>query len=886
MPRGFIVAALAFACAALPLGALASPFAAVDAAHGVLSKNVVPSLYVIDVAPNAKTGKIVGHVRITIAVRAAAPAIVINALQTTFGKVTLDGVAGTATVDAKNETATLRFPSPVAAGTHMLDIAYVATIQTTAQGLFKQDYSDATGKPAYMFGTQLEATDARRMFPSFDEPAFKARFVLSAVVPKDWTAVSNTPVVSTKPVGADLKRVQFAPTPVMSTYLVVFTAGDFEAMHDSADGIALSVYATRGKQSEEAYALEVMKQLMPYYDNYYGVKFPIAKLDTIAIPGGFLGAMENWGGITYNESTVLFDPKIQTQASQEQTYSIIAHEESHQWNGDLTTMPWWDDLWLAEGFATWMAVKAPDHFHPEWNAWLAADTAANGSMDNDSMITTHPVYVPVHNNTEIAAVFDEISYTKAGSVLRMLETYVGPDTFQKALQAYFRSHQYTSANAPDLWKALSTASGQDIAPIAQSWIYAPGFPLVTATATCSNGKRSVALAQQRYMFDTTANAGNTLWQIPLNAKMDARANTGTPVLFSQKAQTIDAGACDAPLVLNGDDVGFFRVAYDPATQAVQQSNFVALSAGDRMGLLDDSWAFVSSGRAKIDEYLAYVEADGKDTEPQIINVVLGNFAQLLSYEKDKPGEAALKTYIAARLRPMVAKFGGWDGTGMSDDQLSTRNRVLTMLAACGDAATIAEAKTRFAQLVANPNAFTPRNKAVVINIAGYAADAAIYKQIFAMALGTTNPTEQQNYFFAMFGAQDKDLAQQNLAITLHLPPQFAPYAPFIVAAVAQQHPQEAWAFLNANVDKLFGSVSSFEKVAFVSGVAGAFWNGVPADQIEAFMQKNLGADGAKEIAKAMAGVRANQALQARLVPEIDAYVATLPGAAATGAKSR
>ena len=874
MPRDVNVFALVFAILATPLAALASPYDAVDAAHGFLTKNVVPSLYIIDIAPSAKTGKIVGRVRITLAVRKPTRTIVINALQTTFTRVSLDGLRGVATLSGVNQTATLTFAKSIAVGTHTLDITYVATLQTTAQGLFKQDYADATGKPTYMFGTQLEATDARRMFPCFDEPAFKARFILSAVVPRDWLAVSNTPLVSATPVGADLKRVQFAPTPVMSTYLVVLTVGDFEATHVNSDGIALGVYATRGKRAQEAYALDVMNQLMPYYDNYYGVKFPISKLDAIAIPGGFLGAMENWGGITYNETTILYDPKLQTQADQENTFGIIAHEESHQWNGDLTTMAWWDDLWLAEGFATWMQTKAPDHFHPEWHSWLSRDRSANRAMGSDALQTTHAVYTPVRNYAEIALIGDEISYTKAGSVLRMLESYVGPEAFQKALQVYFRTHQYTSASAPDLWRALSAVSGQNIAPIAQSWIYKPGFPLVTVTATCADGKRSIALTQQRYLFDASSDPGETIWQIPMNVETDASNAIGNPVLFAQKAQTIDGGSCSSPLVINGDDVGFYRVAYDPATEAAQQANFMALSAGDRLGLLDDSWAFVSSGRAKIDEYLAYVDADGKDAEPQIINALLDNFDQMLAFEKDKLGEAAFKTYIAARLRPMVARFGGWDGGGMTDDQLATRNNVLRMLAECDDQATIEEAKRRFAILRTNPDAFTPRNRDIVVLIAGYAADTEIYDQLLEMALRTTNSSEQRNYFIALFRAKDKGLAQRSLNTALNLPPQLAPYAALFLTLAAQQHPQEAWSFLNAHVDGLFGSVSSGEKMFIVPIVASAFWSGIPPDEIDAFLRKNMGPDGARGVDKAMAGIRTNLALQARLLPQIDSYVAS------------
>ena len=875
MPSRAYLAAfiLIFGGLTLAPASAASPFAAIDAAQGALPKTVVPTLYTIDVAPNPKTMKIVGHERINVIVRKPTSTIVLNELQTTFGKVTLDSAPAKVSTNEKKQQATFSFARPIKPGAHVLDIAYTATVQTSAQGLFKQGYSDMQGKPTYMYGTQLEATDGRRLFPSWDEPAFKARFKVSFVVPKDWTAVSNTPVVATTPVGSDSKRVSFDTTPKMSTYLVVLCAGDFQKISASADGIALSVYATRGKAEEAQYALSVMKDLMPYYDTYYGIKFPIKKLDTIAIPGGFLGAMENWGGITYNESTILYDPKLQPASDQRGVFGIIAHEESHQWNGDLTTFAWWDDVWLAEGFATWMQTKAPDHFHPEWNQYVTdADAAVQGAMGRDAQITTHPVYIPVHNETEAAAVFDEISYTKAGAVLRMLEQYMGKDKFQTALQQYFLTHQYTSFSAKDLWADLGAASGDNIAAITHNWIYQPGFPMVTATASCAGGKRTIALQQTRYLNDAALPAGSTVWSIPMNLKMDAASSATTPVLFNKPTATIDGGSCDTPFVLNGDAVGFYRTQYDPQTQAAQQAAFMKFSTADKLVLLNDSKAFAESGRAKIDQYLAYAKADNGDTDPLVAQAILGTYGQMLTFEKGKPDEALTKRYVALQVKPMLAKFGGWDGTNMNDDQLQARNSILGLLARCGDADTIAEAKKRFAIVAANPQAYTPLNKQAVMFIAGYAADPAIYQQLMGMAMKATNPTEQQNDFFALFSANDPALAQQSLNMSLHLPPQFAPFAPFIVGAVAQEHPQDAWKFLNDNSDKLFSSMSAFERVAAVSGVAGQFATLVPADQIDAYLKSHVPPDAAAEVKKTMDDVHTKQLVEDRLAPQIEAFV--------------
>jgi aminopeptidase N len=869
-----VAAGLTFA-GLLTAAAGASQFSVIDSAQGMLPKNVIPTLYVIDVAPNPQTMKIAGHERVTVVVRKPASTIVLNALQITFGRVTLDGsLAAHVSQDEGRQQATLSFARPVTAGTHVLDITYTATLQTSAQGLSKQGYTDASGKPQYMYGSQLESTDARRLFPGWDEPAFKARFRVSFVVPSDWTAVSNTPVVSTVPVGLGRKRVSFQTTPLMSTYLVVLCAGDLQKVSTVADGIKLSVYTVRGQIPHAQYALSVMQDLMPYYDAYYGVKFPISKLDSIAIPGGFPGAMENWGGITYHDSTILFDPAVQPASDEKDVFNIIAHEESHQWNGDLTTFAWWDDVWLAEGFATWMQTKAPDHFHPEWHMYVNADSDAQFAMARDAQITTHAIYIPVHNETEAAAVFDEIAYTKAGAVFRMLEQYMGPAKFEAALQQYYRTHQYTSFSASDLWRDLSAASGTNVTAVAHNWIYQPGFPVITVTASCSNGARTIALAQQRYLNDASLAPRPTVWSVPINLKTDATGARTTPVLLTGRTQTIDGGSCSTPFVLNGDSVGFYRTQYDAQAQTAQQAAFLKLSTGDRLSLLNDSEAFAESGRAKIDAYLAYAKADAGDDDPFVVGAILSQYREMLTYEKNKPGEAAFQKFIVAQVKPMLAQFGGWDGTGMSDDQLQVRNQILSLLARSGDADTIAEASRRFTAILQNPRAYPPLTKEEAIAIAGYAADARTYQELLGVAMKATNPTEQETDFSALVDAKDPALAARSLEMSLHLPPQFAPYAPFIVSSVAREDPKLAWAFLNQNTDKIFASTPAWEKTTVVPSIAGSFATMIPASDIQAYLNAHVPSDNAAEAKRTMDDVNTRQAVEDRLLPQIDAYVAS------------
>ncbi len=527
----------------------------------------------------------------------------------------------------------------------------------------------------------MEATDARRMFPSWDEPAFRARFHLTATVPQQWTAVSNMPIQKTVSAGPGLKRVTFATTPSMPTYLVVLCAGDFDELTGSANGTAVHVFGTKGKGPELTYALSSLERLIPYYETYYGIKFPLPKLDLIAIPGFFGGAMENWGGMTFTEDGVVYDPKLQPPSAERGVFDVIAHETSHQWNGDLVTMAWWDGLWLNEGFATWMENKATAENNPSWDWTFQFDQANDSTMISDARRTTHPVQMPVHNETEANEVFDELSYQKAGAFLRMMEDYLGPQTFRKGLHNYFVANEYGNTVPSDLWSALSAVSHQNIAAISNAWINEPGFPVVSVLSSCANGRRTLHLSQSRYASDGSA-SGSTTWAIPLN--VETAPGTFEKALFDTRTRAIAGGSCSEPLVLNGNAIGYYRVRYDAAQQRLQQQHFRQLSVPDRLELLGDSWVFAQDGKAKLSDFLAYVKADTGDTEPHVAGNILGDFGQMEAYEYGKPGEAAFKQYAITYLKPLLTALGGWDGSTSDVDRNGLRQQVIGDLAQAGD----------------------------------------------------------------------------------------------------------------------------------------------------------------------------------------------------------
>src|SRR6266481_25556 len=428
---------------------------------GKLPKEVVPTDYSIRIVPNIDALKFSGTETVKLDVRNPVRRLVLNALELEITEASLDGKRlskSAIKIDSEKELLTIALPSELAAGDHTLALSFSGKIDQQGQGLFYMRYQEQ-GSPAaagkkIMLGTQFEATDARRFFPCWDEPVFRARFQLSVVVPENWLAVSNMPIESEKKIGGG-KEVRFAATPPMSSYLNVLVAGELDRIESRVGPTQIRVIATKGKAELGRYALEASAQILKYYNDYFGLPYPLSKLDQIAIPGGFGGAMENWGGITYYESTLLFDQQNSSGETKQNVYEVLAHEMAHMWFGDLVTMAWWDNLWLNEGFASWMGSKCTAHFNPQWEVWLArklprdptrrTGIAKEAAMEGDARSTTHPIQQRIATEAEANSAFDDITYKKGQSFLRMLESFLGEDVFRDGIRRYIAAHKYSNA---------------------------------------------------------------------------------------------------------------------------------------------------------------------------------------------------------------------------------------------------------------------------------------------------------------------------------------------------------------------------------------------------------------------------------------------------------
>ncbi|MGH7326868.1 MAG: M1 family metallopeptidase [Polyangiaceae bacterium] len=455
-----------------------------DSTPGRLPKSVVPLHYAIAIVPHVASKTFNGQERISLLVRKKTDRIVFNTLDQTIGEARVDGrrVKRILTQNDKQLT-TLILSQPLSTGSHVLQLSYAGKIDTAPQGLFIQRYR-TRAEAGYVLTTMFESTDARRMFPCWDEPAFRATFTLTATVPAAWKAVANMPIAR-RIVRGSSAIVTFGRTPKIPTYLVEFTAGDLERISARHDGIEHSVWTIRGQTASARYALANSQAILDDYNAYFGFRYPLPKLDSIAVPGGFPGAMENWGAITYNERLLLTGPNT-TFEDRQIVFDVQAHEMAHQWTGDLVTLDWWSDIWLNESFAAWMEHKETALRNPTWKWMEAMDEDKEEAMDADAQPTSLAIQEPVKNELQAEASFNPaIVYAKGAAVLRMLEAYLGPDTFRDGIRRYMRARAFSNADGSDLWNALSAASGQDIAALANAWITQPGYPVVSVNANAT-----------------------------------------------------------------------------------------------------------------------------------------------------------------------------------------------------------------------------------------------------------------------------------------------------------------------------------------------------------------------------------------------------------------
>ena len=861
--------------------ALASekPFSFKDT-PGKLPKDVVPTDYAVRIVPDIDKLTFAGTETVKLNVRRHVRQLVLNALELKIEAASIDGnelPRSAIKIDTKNELLTLALPSELPTGEHTLALRFAGIINQQGQGLFYMRYQEqGTGARKIMLGSQFEATDARRFFPCWDEPVFRARFQLTAVLPENWLAVSNMPVESEDKIAGG-KEVRFAATPPMSSYLNVFVAGELESIESRSGPTQLRVIATKGKAEMGRYALEATGQILRYYNDYFGVAYPLPKLDQIALPGGFGGAMENWGGITYYESKLLFDPKSSSEETKQDIYEVLAHEMAHQWFGDLVTMAWWDNLWLNEGFASWMGSKCTAHFNPQWEVWQRrefprdpsrrAGIAKEAAMEGDARSTTHPIQQPVATEAEANSAFDDITYKKGQSFLRMLESFLGDDVFREGIRDYMAAHAYLNTTTADLWNALSDASGKPIGEIAAGWTEQPGFPVVKVKREQGS---NVSLTQERFTVNFT-NAPPLEWKIPLIYAVVGE--TPATLLMTRKLDSIHNIPPDRALKLNVNGAGNYRVEYDDASWKLLLGALKNLGVEDRVNLLSDAWGLVQANRASIGLYFELVEKLPASTElaerEQIIHV-LDFINRLLSGSSE---QEKFQRYARSLLRPTFDVVG-WETK--PDEKAATANLRASLITALGnlnDPKVVVNCRERFKAFLTNPKSLAPDLRPAVFSVVGRYADELTWNELHELGLKTTSVEEKQNYYDALASAIDSKLVKKSLPIALtdELP---TSRAVFLVLRVAREsgHSDIAWDFARANMKALLAKNDALGANTYAPSLFTFFSDGSRAQELRTYAKNNLPAASAQEVLKALDEIRFRSEFKKRLAPQLDAWI--------------
>ena len=856
-----------------------TPTAAQAEAAGRLPGAVAPIHYELTLAPDIEAGTFHGTVVIDLDVRAATDRLVLNARDLTIGRVELPGepdAAPHAAVDREAQTVTIALAHPLGVGRHRLALDYDGAIQRDQPyGLFTASYETPQGKRRIL-ATQHEPADARRLVPCWDEPGFKASFTLSAIVPAAVTAVSNMPVARTEDLGTT-KRVVFAETPRMSSYLLALVAGDLETITQEVDGVRVGVVTTAGNVEKGRFALGAAVELLRYYNDYFGIAYPLPKLDLIALPGGGgFGAMENWGAITFFERLLLFDPRYASEARRQDIYVVIAHEMAHQWFGDLVTMAWWDDLWLNEGFASWMQNRATDHFHPEWQVRLQARLAADYAMRIDARRTSHPIVQRIDTVNQAALAFDGITYSKGQAVITMIEAFLGETGFRDGVRAYLRAHAFGNATTAALWDALGEQSGLPVARIARSFTEQSGVPLVTVGQRCRGGVAEIDLRQSRFAIHDPA-AEPLAWTVPVTLARPGRDEPPVKLLLDGTAR-FALGSC-GPLDVNAGAVGYFRSVYAPPLAAVLSGGIATLTPADRLTLVSDGWALVQAGRMPVAAYLETIRRLGDMPERAVWEQALGSLRAIDALERGMPQRAAFQRAARALLTPLFQRLGWEARAGETAAEAALRESLLLILGDFDDPAVVAAARERFRAYVSGDGELPAGIREPVLHIAGRYADAESFEQLHRLARQATDQVMRQQYYRALGNALDPRLAARVLALALtdELPGALGSFEISRVAYAGEQA-QLAWDFAQAHLAALTGKLDPMRRYRFVPQLMGAFDDAPRAAELRAFAAANIPADARREAERVAEDIEFKAEIKGWLLPAVDRWAALHPAA--------
>lgn len=824
-----------------------------------------PKKYTLVFEPDLVHQTFKGQETIRLQVDKATNSVVLNATELKLDSATITGgdvkqpETAVGTLATAKEQLTLTFPVVLKPGMYNLNVKFTGILNDKLRGFYRSVYCDSKGQKIAIATTQMEPTDARRMFPCFDEPAYKASYQITAIVDKSQKAISNAPVLSEKPVQNGAKKaVSFAETPPMSTYLVALMIGNFESTPAKVvDGIPIRVWSVPGKTKMGTYALDVAARLMTYYNKYFGIKYPSQKLDLIAIPDFEAGAMENLGAITFRETALLVDDKTASTETKQHVAGIVAHEMAHMWFGDLVTMKWWDDLWLNEAFATWMASKAVDTLFPQWHEWDQFGLTRAAALSSDSLRSTRAIHFEVKDPNQANEMFDEITYSKGASVLRMLEKFVSEPVFQHGVHNYLTEHSYGNATTKQLWQAIGEVSNKPIPEIMHGWVYQPGYPLISAQYT-DEGKKLV-LEQGRFYLDPPKQPPKykNIWDVPIGLR-DLDATTSSVKLLDKPEAKFDLDQAAASLIANAGGDGFYRVKYPAETlNAIRPQIQQKMSVPERLGLLSDQFALTIAGKIPITDYLDLTKSYKDEQDASVMSAMIGEFGNIRKILSPDL-YSQFSVFIRDRLLPSKARLG-WEAKKDEPDLVRMlRGDVLSTLGTSGqDEKTIAEARERFAQYLKSADSIDPNLVHAIIAIVAYNGDKKDYEEIKHLWKTAKTPEAEHRALNALAYFRRPELIKETLAMTLSnaVRTQDAPHL-ISIELNNDVGKEMAWDFTKTNWEKLKARFP-MNMLPHLVGSASSFSTTDKEADLKAFFKTHPVPAGQRTVAKLLERVSIN-----------------------------
>jgi len=775
--------------------------------------------------------------------------------------------------DTARQQVAFDFGKPLSEGPHTLSLRYSKDIGEQTEGLFKVRYPGPRGVEQQAYYTFMCCIAAGRLFmPLWDRPDMKAVFDLELTLPEELDAVSNMPIAKRERLGDGRARIQFQRTPKMSSYLLFFAAGEFDRIVAKAGATEVGVFTQRGKGEQARFALGVNTEVLGYYNDYFAIPYPLPKLDSITFPSAGGGAMENWGAIFYYEPFLLMDPAFSTAQDRQTIYSIVAHEVAHQWFGNLVTTRGWEDLWLNEGFASWMATKVSHVFHPGWQAWLHSAESRESAMRLDARASTHPIVRQVDTLEEAELAFDDITYEKGSQVIRMLEAYVGEDAFRNAIRQHIRQHAYGNAVTGDLWRALEAAAPLPVTAIARDFTEQGGVPLIDVVSTqCLADKRQtrVTVRQGRFGLDETSKRARD-WHVPVTVRVLGNNQTVRQVVRGATDSELTLPGC-GPVKLNVGESGYFRTRYDATSFSQLENSFTRLPPADQLGLLNDSYSLGEAGYVSFDDYLRLVARLTPASDP-MVQLQFARAAQRLDHlYSGLPERERFRSYARARLAGLFEPIGWAARAQDSANSHILRAELIEALATLQDAATLSEARRRFHGAAQNPQLWSAETRKAIIDAVGAGADEAMFKELAGRAIRSNDTREKHSYLLAAARALDPRIARQ--ALEFSLDPQVPEQLTFLmVGQVAEAHPELAVAFAIANYDVIAPRLESFARISFVPTLAAKGVDRGLIPEIDEFARRRLDGNGRESVERARSLLIFNDTVRRERLPKISAWV--------------